>query len=467
MGIHEHEGNLRLQRGVVGLSQNMVIVCKNPFLVFRDIGLGTVLGLEEAVELHAPDIPHIPEQIVLRIIHNGAVRMLHRQPPGYLVLGGVIVVGIVDLLVHNGLEIRVLGGIDRETAGVQQLLRLLRCIAQPLHQSFLHLLRQLIRKVGIRGIGLLHLDIGLLDAVVDRIRQCLLITILVDIALLQQILQHLRPPLGIVLRMGNGIQRRRILGDGGDNRTFRKGQVADFLIEIAPRRHLDAQGVRTQIDGIQVFRDNAVLHGFLVQLRLVLQLQRQILLLKLPHIAFKGSLMETPAEDIILKKLLGNGGAAACRIIVGDHALHGTENGLQVNAVVLPEAFVLYGHEGVDEILRQLLIGHALPVGALRHQRRHHLAVPVQGLRGIGRGTHMNGIDVRRGIQDALKQTEAEGHGQHRDGNAADQTQIGKKVGQPVPDPGPGTVQPIQCILNAVFSEFHLCLSSFRGHLPG
>ena len=42
----------------------------------------------------------------------------------------VIVIRVVDLLIHNGLEIRVLGGIDGKSSGIQKIGGLGFCVAQ-------------------------------------------------------------------------------------------------------------------------------------------------------------------------------------------------------------------------------------------------------------------------------------------------------------------------------------------------
>ena len=107
--------------------------------------------------------------------------------------------------------------------------------------------------------------------------------------------------------MRDGVKARRILRDGGYNGTFGKGQSINLFIEVTSCSNLDSECVGTKVYGVQVLGDNALLKLFLRHVRLILKLEGQILLLKLTDILFKGTLIETAAENIILDKLLGNG----------------------------------------------------------------------------------------------------------------------------------------------------------------
>ena len=61
---------------------------------------------------------------------------------------------------------------------------------------------------------------------------------------------------------------------------------------------------------------------------------------------------------------------------------------------MLPEALILDRDEGVDEVLWELLVAHALTVRARRHQCRGDVSVGVQHLRCIGGRTDMDRIDA-------------------------------------------------------------------------
>ena len=54
--------------------------------------------------------------MVLIIMGLGSVLMLKGIPPVKAVLGRIIVVGIIDLLIYYGLELRVLGGLYPESS---------------------------------------------------------------------------------------------------------------------------------------------------------------------------------------------------------------------------------------------------------------------------------------------------------------------------------------------------------------
>ena len=100
-----------------------------------------------------------------------AVRMGHGKPVFNGVLGSRIVVRVVDLLIYNGLQVRILGGVDLKSAGIQQVAGLAFRIVQLFHQGGNHLFNELVRKIAVMGIALLGSRVHILDPVIDIIRQ--------------------------------------------------------------------------------------------------------------------------------------------------------------------------------------------------------------------------------------------------------------------------------------------------------
>ena len=104
--------------------------------------------------------------------------------------------------------------------------------------------------------------------------------------------------------MGDRVQPARVLRDRRDDRTLGERQITHFFIKVASRRHLDAEGIRTEVDGVQILGDDTLLDFFLAESRLILDFEGQILFLELPDIALELSLMQATAEDVILDQLL-------------------------------------------------------------------------------------------------------------------------------------------------------------------
>ena len=360
--VHEHEGNLRLQGREELLAQLLIGIPNELRLILLDIGLRRVLRAEEAVEVDALHLLHPADEVLLGVVHDRAVVVLQRIAPGHGMLRRVIVVRIIDLLIDDGLEARILGRVDREATGVQEVGRLVLRIAEAVLELLDHLCRQLIHEVGVRLILGLLLYIDILDTRVHVVRPCFIILRLIDIALLEHVLQHLCTALCISLRMRDRVQAARILRDRCDHGTLGERQIAHFFIKVTSRRHLDAEGIRTEVDGVQILGDDTLLDFFLAESRLVLDLEGQVLLLELPDITLELSFVETSAEDIVLDQLLRDRRAAARGVVIRHHAADRTEDRLQVDAVVLPEALILDRDEGVDEVLRELLVAYALTI---------------------------------------------------------------------------------------------------------
>jgi len=121
------------------------------------------------------------------------------------ILGRIVVVRVVDLFIHNGLYIRVLGCVDLQSAGVEKVAGLAFRVVQLFHQVLDDLFDQLVCEIAVRGDALLFDRVHVLDAAVDVVRQSLFLLVLGDIILLKHVLQHDGPALRVGLGPGDGV----------------------------------------------------------------------------------------------------------------------------------------------------------------------------------------------------------------------------------------------------------------------
>ena len=101
--------------------------------------------------------------------------------------------------------------------------------------------------------------------------------------------------------MRNRIVFAGILGDRSDAGAFGQIQFADRLSEIAERSGLYAQGILSQIDGIQVVHQNIVFIIFdrRVMFQLLFQLNGKVLLLDLTLDLGKFALVGPVGKNIV------------------------------------------------------------------------------------------------------------------------------------------------------------------------
>lgn len=85
----------------------------------------------------------------------------------------------------------------------------------------------------------------------------------------------------------------------------------------------------------------------------------------------------------------------------------GSDDALQIDTLVNPEALVFDGDKGVDQILGQIAVGAKLPVGALLHQRLDQIAFPVVDIGGKTLGRYVDFVDIGCGVDDALIKAQA------------------------------------------------------------
>ncbi len=181
----------------------------------------------------------------------------------------------------------------------------------------------------------------------------------------------------------------RVVGDAGQAGTLGQGELGDILPEVVFGGGLHAVAAVAQIDIVQVGLQNLL---FLI---VVFQLQGGE---NLQNLSGDGDVV---VFREIFNQLLGDGGAAL-DVVPGKHIDEAGSRALPVHPLVGPEALVLDGHNGVDQVLRDVLIGHNLPVfGAHQGLQLHQLPgvfvlvidhrIFVHGVRGqvqIGLGHH-------------------------------------------------------------------------------
>ena len=147
-----------------------------------------------------------------------------------------------------------------------------------------------------------------------------------------------------------GAVQGRVVGDAGETGALGQVQIPHVLAEIVLGGGLDAVAPVAQKDLVQVEFQDLVLVVLLFRLQGGEDLQD---LASDGHVVVLG---------IVLDGLLGDGGGAE-GVPHGQEHIHERAGGaVPVHPVVVPEPLVLDGDEGVDQILRDLLVLHVLPV---------------------------------------------------------------------------------------------------------
>ena len=206
----------------------------------------------------------------------------------------------------------------------------------------------------------------------------------------------------IALGAGDGIELGGILGNAGYNCALRQGEILELLVEVALCGHLDTKSIAPEVDRVEVVGDDELF------VHRLFQLDGEILLLKLALQLRTEALLASAVEDIIFDKLLRDGGAASGGGISRQYACRRTQDGTHIYAVVLPEARVLYGDEGIDHILRYLVICCLLPVGAGHDESIGHIARRVVYSSRVAQRGDAGYGDVRGIVDDALDKTDAQ-----------------------------------------------------------
>ena len=361
----------------------------------RQLGIrGPVPGQVALLLAHAAGNGHDITGLVVDD-HNGGLHLL-----GGIGLGHVGRIGIDRI--HLGLEVQVDGGIDPVAAGGHHLTGHRLGNALLFHQIRDHVPDHHVLKVGV-VVFLLHLKLilGLADGA-DIIvaggiefldgagiaagnagelliagHQVLELQLLVagafiglvgEIALLVHLLQDRQGPLLVVFRVDIGIVAGGVVGDADDTGAFLHGQLVQLLAEVDVGRALDAVGALSQIDGIQI------------------PLQDFFLGVVLFKVQGPEDFGDFPADsDVlvlaqVLDQLLGQGGTAEAAA-AQEHVGRGAQGPDPVHAVMLPEALVLDGHGGVDDLGGNLVQAHPDPVF---HRQKLPKLLKLAGLRVFG-----------------------------------------------------------------------------------
>ena len=187
---------------------------------------------------------------------------------------------VLIFLIQNGLDRRILGGVDTETAAVKRILCLYLGVPFLLLQIGNDLGSQFVDKIRIRSGGFLR-RIRRLNPFVDIIGKRFLILRFGNIPLIEHIGQYLFAALCIFLRETDRVVRVRVLRDCSQYGTFGQRQVFTVFSKIPLCCRLYPIGSGGEVDGIQIiFQDYAFgVHALCGQGSL--QLKRQILLLDL------------------------------------------------------------------------------------------------------------------------------------------------------------------------------------------
>ena len=186
----------------------------------------------------------------------------------------------------------------RQPAAIDLLVCLRLRKALLLHQILFELIGQRIDKI--RSKTCRYFIVHDLDPVIHLILHRLFVLLFGNVTLIEHILQHLRPPLGIFIGIADRVVPGRILRNARDHRRLRECQVRYGFVEIPLACRLHSERVLPEIDGIQIVFENFFLGSDLFQL------DGKVLLLDLAIDPVPLGLIRPVREIIILEKLLGN-----------------------------------------------------------------------------------------------------------------------------------------------------------------
>ena len=245
------------------------------------------------------------------------IRMCDGKTVFYGILGSSIIFRIVDLLIHNGLKLGILCGINFKSSRIKKISRLAFRISKLPHKSGNDLFDQLIGKITEMGVCFLCGCIYVLDPLIHIVCQRLFQLLFVDIILIIHILKDNAAAFGISLGAGDRIETGGIFRDGGENRTFGKGKIRYFFIKIPPCGHLYTQSIIAQVNGVEIIGNNDFFCFFLGHAGIFFQMYGKILLLELSFNTGSPAGFHTAGKDIVFDKLLCDG-ASATGIVVAD-----------------------------------------------------------------------------------------------------------------------------------------------------
>ena len=124
------------------------------------------------------------------------------------------------------------------------------CVAQLLHQSVLHLLSQLVRKIAVGSRGGFVGGINRLYSGINVIGQSHFLFLLGDHSLIKHILKNGFAFFRIGLLAADGIVLGRVLGNAGNDRALRQCQIRHFFIKVPSGGNLHAQSIFSKVNGV-------------------------------------------------------------------------------------------------------------------------------------------------------------------------------------------------------------------------
>ena len=204
----------------------------------------------------------------------------------------------------------------------------------------------------------------------------------------------------------------RIVADGilrnpRDHGAFRQGELVDVLIKISPCRRLNPVRARSHVHGIEI-----ILKDQILVLQLFLKAHRKVLLRQLAlDLIAQGLLFRPSGKHVVFKELLRDrAGPLRTPEAMGDRGKYSPEYAPWINPVVLIEALILNGHDGVLQALRNHPDGNGRPVGIRRRQLLQLISPGVIYISGeSGRG-NVDAVHIRRLLYDSPPYFECAAH---------------------------------------------------------
>ncbi len=243
--VHDDHRGLGLRGHGVALRDDLIagLLIDDMGLVVLDVGESLLLGGEEQVERRIQIFPVESAEHFPAVVREIAVLVRGRERPVQRVLGAVREIGRIRvLLVHDRLDVHVLGRVDAEAARIEHPGGLQLGQALCLHEVLYDAGSQRVHKIRVdRALaGALVLDAR--DARVDVVGEGFLLLGLGDVALIDHLIEDAEAALAVLLRVADRVVGARVLGDAGDNGGLGEGEVPDVLVKIFLGGRLDPVG---------------------------------------------------------------------------------------------------------------------------------------------------------------------------------------------------------------------------------
>ena len=231
--ILQRQRNLRLCRNIISFAKDRISGADDSILVLFLTGLRVFLRIENQGKIRI-GLTEVAFHHLCTVVGNRPIRALHGQLILQVPSRSIRIVSlIIDNLIHDALNFRILRGINIQTAAVQQRVSL-RLRISLLHQICEDLIGQRIHEIRVDRI-VVGIVVHNLNARINIILQGIVVLILRNPSLVPHILKDLRTALLIMLRINNRIIIRRILRNSRNDRAFRQIQLADRLAKIPSR----------------------------------------------------------------------------------------------------------------------------------------------------------------------------------------------------------------------------------------